>query len=423
MRSPDRGTVHIVGAGLAGLAAAVELAGASQRIVIHEAMRRAGGRCRSYSDAATGMTIDNGTHLVLAGNRSVLSYVRTIGAEAELHAPTEAQFPFVDLADARRWILRLGTARLPWWIFSRRRRVPDTKPRDYLELARLLAFSTDRPIGTLLDGGSRLYQRLLRPFLLAVLNIDPREGSAALARTVMRETLMQGGRACRPFLARGAIGDALVEPALRYLKARGVSVFFGDELVGFDAHDGMLARLDFTAGPLHLSAHDSVILAVPAYVAGSVVPGLRVPVLFRGIVNAHFRIDPPAGVPPMLGVLNGTSEWIFAHAGRMSATISDAGRLFDLPRQRLAEMIWHDVSRIHGLPETLPPWQIVRERRATFAATPEQNALRPDAVTPWRNLFLAGDWTATGLPATLEGAIRSGRRAARLAAARVRAMP
>lgn len=423
MRSPDRGTVHIVGAGLAGLAAAVELAGAGRPIVIHEATRHAGGRCRSYPDAATGMTIDNGTHLILAGNGAVLSYVRQIGAEGELRAPAEAQFPFVDLADNRRWILQLGTTRFPWWIFSRRRRVPDTALRDYLGLVRLLAFSTDRPIGSLLDAGSRLYQRLLRPFLLAALNIDPSEGSATLARAVIGATLMQGGRACRPFLARGAIGDALVEPTLRYLKARGVSVSFGDELVGFDGHERMLSRLDFTGGPLHLSAHDSVILAVPAYVAGGLVPGLKVPTLFRGIVNAHFRVDPPPGAPPMLGVLNGTSEWIFAHTGRMSATISDAGRLFDLPRRRLAEMIWHDVARIYGLPETLPSWQIVRERRATFAATPEQNALRPDAVTRWRNLFLAGDWTATGLPATLEGAIRSGRRAARLVAARLRTVP
>jgi hypothetical protein len=87
-----------------------------------------------------------------------------------------------------------------------------------------------------------------------------------------------------------------------------------------------------------------------------------------------------------------------------------------LPREELAAQIWHDVARIAGIAEPLPPWQIVRERRATFAATPQENAKRPGAATRFSNLALAGDWTATGLPATIEGAIRSGQRAADLIA-------
>jgi uncharacterized protein with NAD-binding domain and iron-sulfur cluster len=85
-----------------------------------------------------------------------------------------------------------------------------------------------------------------------------------------------------------------------------------------------------------------------------------------------------------------------------------------MPRADLAALIWREVASVTGLPGELPPWQIVRERRATFAATPEENAKRPGPVTQWRNLALAGDWTATGLPATIEGAVRSGHRAAEL---------
>jgi uncharacterized protein with NAD-binding domain and iron-sulfur cluster len=87
-----------------------------------------------------------------------------------------------------------------------------------------------------------------------------------------------------------------------------------------------------------------------------------------------------------------------------------------MPRADLAEQIWREVAAVTGLSGELPPWQIVRERRATFAATPEENAKRPGPVTQWRNLVLAGDWTATGLPATIEGAVRSGHRAAELVA-------
>ena len=93
-------------------------------------------------------------------------------------------------------------------------------------------------------------------------------------------------------------------------------------------------------------------------------------------------------------------------------TISAGDRLIDVPRESLAQTIWQEVAAILGLSCALPPWQIVRERRATFAATPEQDARRPASRTRWANLVLAGDWTDTGLPATIESAIRSGRRAA-----------
>ena len=135
---------------------------------------------------------------------------------------------------------------------------------------------------------------------------------------------------------------------------------------------------------------------------------------FRAIVNAHYRLDPPARLAPIIGVVNGTIEWLFAFPDRLSVTISAADRLLDVPREALARQIWEEVAIVAGLPKALPPWQIVRERRATFAATPGENAKRPAARTAWSNLVLAGDWTKTGLPATIEGAIRSGNRAADL---------
>ncbi len=114
----------------------------------------------------------------------------------------------------------------------------------------------------------------------------------------------------------------------------------------------------------------------------------------------------------MVGLIGGTAEWVFAFPDRISVTVSGADRLLDDDREALARRLWADVAALHHLPAELPPWQIVKERRATFAATPEQDAKRPGARTQWDNLLLAGDWTATGLPATIEGALRSGRTAA-----------
>jgi hypothetical protein len=154
---------------------------------------------------------------------------------------------------------------------------------------------------------------------------------------------------------------------------------------------------------------------VPPWIAPSLLPGLSAPTAYRAIVNAHFRIVPPADFPPMIGVLNATVEWIFAFPDRLSVTISGADRLLDLPREELASLIWREVAQVAGISGDLPPWQVVRERRATFAATPEEDAKRPGSATKLANLYLAGDWTDTGLPATIEGAIRSGNRAADLA--------
>jgi squalene-associated FAD-dependent desaturase len=366
------------------------------------------------------MMIDNGAHLLLSGNHAALSFVETIGSSAGLHGPSEAEFDFIDLPSGEKWTLRFGDGRFPWWVFDKDRRVPQTDVVDYLPLARLLWTPADKPIAEVISCSGPIYERLLEPLLLAALNIKPRHGSAKLASVLIRETLGLAGQACRPLLARDGLGNVFVEPAIRYLSERGVSVVFEDELTAVKFDGRRVSRLEFAKENIELGINDAVILAVPPYVAANFVPDLRAPSSFRGIVNAHFRIDPPAGLPPILGVINGTCQWIFALAGRISVTISDGGEYFTMPRADLAQTIWGEVTKVLGLPPPLPPWQIVRERRATFAATPEQNALRPAPETKWENLFLAGDWTATGLPATIESAVRSGYRAADLTGQRLR---
>jgi len=413
MRSFDTGTVHIIGAGLAGLAAAVRLADSGRKIIVHEATNQPGGRCRSYYDQQTGMVIDNGTHLVLSGNRAVLDYARTTGGAATLNEMKPA-FPFVDLATKKRWVLKLNNGMIPWWVFNKNARVPDTKPPDYLPLARLLWASEDKPLKDVIDCDGPLYKRLLEPFFLAALNIKPKDGSVKLASRLVRETLALGGQACHPVVAREGIGKAFVEPALAWLDKRGVTVGLQHALHELQFDGARVSALKFADETVTLGSADRVILAVPSYAAQNFLPGLTAPSSFRGIVNAHFRIDPPTDAPPMIGVINAMSEWIFSFDDRVAVTISDGGEWFNTPRQKLAADIWREVAAVLKLPADLPPWQIVRERRATFAATPEENAKRPGPVTQWNNLYLAGDWTDTGLPATLESAVRSGNTAAEL---------
>ena len=413
-------SAHIIGAGVSGLAAAMRLSNAGYQVHVHEATQQAGGRCRSYFDAQTGLTIDNGNHLVLSGNSHVINYAKSIGTEAGLVGPARAQFAFADVKTGKHWQLDLGDGRIPTWLFDASRRVPDTSVGDYFALTPLIWAGNDKLVGDTIKCEGVLYDRLVQPLLLAALNVDPPEGSAGLAGAIVRETLLAGGQACRPLIARSGLSDVLVEPAIEQRRKTGAGVHFGHELRSFTMAGEHVSELKFGEGDvIALGADDVVIMAVPAWSAKNLLPGVKTPTEMRAIVNAHFNYVPPAGHAPIIGVVGGVVEWLFAFHNRLSITISNADRFVNVPREEFAQQIWDEICTISNIQAPLPAWQLVRERRATFAATPAQNAMRAGTRTDFKNLFLAGDWTDTGLPATIEGSIRSGDRAADMALGKI----
>jgi squalene-associated FAD-dependent desaturase len=412
------GVTHVVGGGLAGLSAATLLAERGERVILSEAAAQAGGRCRSYFDPQLGMTIDNGNHLVLSGNRAVRDYLKRIGASDRLAGPDKADFAFADLRDGARWHMRPSDGRIPWWIFQKSRRVPGTTALDYAVLAAFTLAHPGKRMDQVIRCSGPLWDKMLRPVMLAVLNTDPAQGSMDLAGAVVRESLALGGMASRPRIAEPTLAAAFVEPALAYLAAKGVEVRLRRSLKGITQDGGRAAKLSFSDGEIDLGPDDRVVLAVAPAPAQALLPGLSAPDEYRAIVNAHFAI--PEGfdyraAAPMTGVIGGVAEWVFVFHDRLSVTVSGADAIVDQDREAIAKTLWADVAATLGLGAApLPAWQIVKEKRATFAATPEQDAKRPPARTSLANLVLAGDWTQTGLPATIEGALRSGETAAGL---------
>jgi len=282
-------------------------------------------------------------------------------------------------------------------------------------VATLMRRHPGRRIDEVLPCRGLLWEKFLRPVLVSALNTAPEEGSADLAGAVMRETFAKGGSRIRPRVAMPSLAAAFVEPALHRLCQSGAEIRLGRRLSALKLEDGKVTGLTFTDGEESLAPQDHVILAVPPWTVQELLPDLTAPDAFRAIVNAHFKIVPPAGSPLLVGLIGGTAEWVFAFPDRLSVTASAADRLLKMDTDALAALLWRDVAAVHGLSGPSPPCRIVKEKRATFAATPAQDARRPPCRTRWANLFLAGDWTDTGLPATIEGALRSGETAAALA--------
>ena len=403
--------VHVVGAGLAGLAAALTLTERGVRVTLHEAGPAAGGRCRSYFDRELGCRIDNGNHLLLSGNKAAFGFLDQVGARDTLAGPTSPAFPFIDLQSGERWVVRPNRGRIPFWIFDKRRRVPGTRLSDYLQLVALRRAGPEATVADVLRHGE-LYRRLLEPLAVAALNTPPETGSARLLAAVVAESLGDGGNACIPAFPREGLSESFIDPAVKWLESRGATIRLSSRVAAIRAEAGQVTAL----GTEPLTAEEAVILAVPAPVASALLPEVTGPDAFEAILNVHFRLDvPPDAIPEQagfMGMVGSLSEWLFVKPGVVSITISAANRHAALDSVALVQHVWQEVRTALNLPDPIPPSRVLREKRATFSATPEQDRKRPPSGTTLRNLVLAGDWTATGLPSTIEGAIRSGRSAA-----------
>lgn len=316
--------------------------------------------------------------------------------------------------------MRLSRGSVPWWIFDGNSRVPGASFGDYSALLSLALAGRGRTVAEAIRDRGPLWHGFWEPLTLAVLNTVPERGQARLLWRALAETFVRGGHRSRPVLAPRGWGSALVDPALAWLRDRGVRIAFGATLRAFERAGGRVAALDFAGiGRVTVAAGDHIVLALPPRRLSALMPELDLPEDDAGIVNAHFTVGDSrvlAGKPPITGLLGGRGHWIFLRGDVVSMTISAADRLGEMTvdPDDLLPALWVEAARALDLPSAYVAGRINKERRATFDQSPDGVGKRPGARTSLANLVLAGDATRTGLPATIEGAVRSGETAARL---------
>jgi glycine/D-amino acid oxidase-like deaminating enzyme len=391
-------TLHVIGAGLAGLACALAAVDAGLDVELHDSAGQAGGRCRSWLDPTSGRVIDNGSHMVVGGNRAVFRHLARIGSTDQL-APGPAALPMFDLDSGQYWTA--SPARLLPSVIAAGWRMGMGCGADSSIAARL--------------GRSRHYRDFWQPLALAVMNTPPEQASSQVFRRVLTRTLWRGNAASRPHIARHGLSAAFVDPALAALTQAGAAIHLHHPLRAIGMEGNRVAALDFDDVTHTLSRHDAVVLAVPWWIAHALLPD-RLPVLPASpIVNAHFQVSIPEGKRPpagMLGLLGGAAEWLFLRDDMLSVTVSAASTLLERSVGEIAERLWADVDKALSLNMSPSSVRVIKEKRATLFHSPNVERQRPNPRLG-DNLVLAGDWTATGLPCTLEGALLSGERAAR----------
>lgn len=401
-------TVHVVGAGLAGLAAGLTAARAGHDVIIYETAPMAGGRCRSFLDRGLGRVIDNGTHVVLGANRIALGFMASLGTKAEM-VPAAKNLSFFDHRHGERWSLDVtGPGAAAMW-----RAAGGMGSRMRLLGGAAMGVRSGQTVAGAYGDLGDAYRRLIAPLATAALNA-PLDGADARAFARVARRIMFGGKgALCPYVARHSLGRALVDPAVAALESLGAELRYQDPLVAFDFEGNRVSRLDFRSGAVGLRDRDRVIVAVPPWGLPPL-PRAIAPAGFtsHAILCAHYLIDRDSEAfaeARMMGCIGGTAQWIARSGDILSVTVSAADPWMGRASAGIASTLWQEVCRaLDWGAVKMPAHRVIKERRATAVLA---GGFGPRSTLD--NLYFAGGWTCRRRPDTIEAAISSGIAAAR----------
>ena len=426
---PPRGAAVVVGAGFAGLSAALRLAERGVPVRLFEAGRRLGGRASSFRDPGSGLDLDWGPHLVMAANPALRAFLGRAGAELRFPPALDIPFRAADRGGVRlpRLAFPPEGGRLRQALALLRWRGPGLGAR--LEIARglrrlLAGGGAGSSVAAMLDGlgqGREARAWFWEPFARAVLNLPLDAGSAALFARVAREAFREGPGGASLAVPPSPLGAFWADRAGAALERLGGRVDRGRPVREVEIGGGSVRGVRLMDGEFVEAA--AVVAAVPPPALGPLLPeAWRGERPFRDlrrlrpspIASAYLWLDGPCPGPAFEALAGEPWHWLFRPYGSEGPVCLLAGgedSVAALPRGEAEASAREAAGRL--LPgRRVVRARVVRERAATWANGWEEQEFRPGPVTPARGLLLAGDWTATGLPATAEGAVRSGERAA-----------
>ncbi len=435
-----RAEIVVIGGGMAGLAAAVTLLEHGRPVTLLERRGRLGGRATSTEDPVTGEELDNGPHVLMGANRATRRFLRMIGAEDQVRFQTRLELELVD--GERPFSVRTWALPPPLHLGGLLLGISGLRLRERLATFAVVPGLMARrpPEGTVEEWLNSMRQpetirrQLWRPLALAVMNETPDRAAAAPFVAALRESLFDERNAEGLGLPTVPLGEIAREAGV-YIEKAGGSVRCGVQVqrlavLGNRVQGAILSDESMVRG-------ETFVCAVPPPALLGVLPEEQAAhpffaslteIEFSPIVSIHIRYDRPVMTREMTGLVDRPLHWVFdrsrilgndiALAGSITIVTSAARHLLPMRGRDLAALAGAEIRRAFpaAAEARLLHHRVIREPAATFSPTPKAIRLRPPAATPIENLFLAGDWTATGLPATIEGAVRSGFAAADLAA-------
>jgi len=436
-RPPAPKKVVVLGAGYAGLAAAAELVLRGHEVTLIEGRALLGGRAHSFVDTKSGLVLDNGQHILMGCYRETLALLGQLGVKDRLYSPPRMQVPFVSEKGPS---LLAATAPAPLHLLSALLGFGELSAGDKLVAIGLalrlrcgLEPHADETVEVWLRRWRQtpnLVRALWEPLCIAALNEPVSTGSARLFATVIRRSFLGGADDSAILLSRVGLSELFAPEVKRLLEMCGGKLRLQTMVTALN-FDGSILR-EIKLGDGASLQPEAVVSALPWNVLRGLLPQeSKLGQACRQIgdapiVSLHLWMDRPILNEPFVGILDSPVHWVFSRdhihgpsekgeGHIITAVVSGARDLVEKSAVELEELTLKELQRfIPAAAEAKVLHRMVyKARSATFAATPETEPLRPGAQTEWSNFWLAGDWTDTGYPATIEGAIVSGQRAAR----------
>ena len=410
------GKLYIIGSGLAGLSASLWALKKKIDVQIFESTSVAGGRCRSFYDKKMQIQIDNGNHIVLSANNNFYEFCEIVGSASSIKKIPPI-FNFFNLKDKHHWKLDLYKNKPHFLIFNKEKRIPNSKLSDYLSLINFLFVKKNTKVEDITNKHSAIFKNFWEPFTLGIMNTSPKQASANVLSNVLKRTLFKGKDFCFVYQPQINWNETLIEPAMKFLKKRKKKIYFNHLLKKIEIKDNKIDKLFFDNLTINLKTSDKVILATPLNVFGKFFPNILIPCEYNTILNIHYKLSDSIlkrFKSEIIGMIESKSQWIFVKKGHISITISDANRLENMPNTMIAELVWKEVCEYLNEGLDLPIYRVIKEKKATYNQSPENNNLIQNINTLPQNLLIAGDWTQNKLPCTIEGSILSGKKAIEL---------